>query len=107
MVSMKKIATVAAVIVFILLLTKIANQAPQEQLPGIAFSLKAQRVVKCSSDEITLVDAHDVLTHLYKGGKWPDCSTFHDGEVLDFYLSNGEKTYFLRDEETAWWRKAM
>ena len=51
---MKKIAVFAAVFAFILLLTKIANQLPPEPPPGTAFSLKAQHVVQCSPDEITL-----------------------------------------------------
>ena len=53
---MKKIAIFAAVFAFILLLTKIANQVPPEPPSGTAFSLKAQQVVQCSPDEITLVD---------------------------------------------------
>jgi hypothetical protein len=104
---MKKIAIVAAVFVFILLLTKIANQMPPEPPPGTAFSLKAQQVVECSPDEITLVDNHQTETHLVKDSSWPDCSVFSKDEVLDFYLSRGEKTEFLSDEKTTWWRKAM
>jgi hypothetical protein len=104
---MKKIAIFAAVFVFILLLTKIANQVPPEPPPGTAFSLKAQQVVQCTPNEITLVDNHQVETHLEKDSSWPDCSIFHKGDVLDFYLSRGEKTRFLSDEKTTWWRKAM
>jgi len=55
---MKRIATFAAAFVFILLLTKIANQVPAAPPPGTAFSLKAQRVIQCSETEITLVDNH-------------------------------------------------
>ena len=104
---MKKIAIFAAVFVFILLLTKIANQAPPEPLSGVAFSLKAQQVVECTPTEITLVDNHQTETHLDKDSSWPPCSSFQKGQVLDFYLSRGEKTRFLHDEQTAWWRKAM
>ncbi len=104
---MKKIATIAAVCVLILFLTKLANDAPPEPMPGIAFSLLAQHVVQCSPTEITLVDNHQVETHLDKDGSWPDCSTFQQGEVLDFYLSRGAQTRFLKMEPTAWWRKAM
>ena len=42
-----------------------------------------------------------------KDSSWPDCSTFQKGDVLDFHLSRGEKTKFLSDEKTAWWRKEM
>lgn len=104
---MKKIAIVAAVFVFILFLTKIANQIPPPPPAGYTFWLYAQQVVECSPTEITLVDNHQTETHLDKDDSWPQCSTFHHDDVLDFYLSRGEKTHFLRDEPTAWWRKAM
>jgi hypothetical protein len=105
--AMKKIAIVVAVFVFILLLTKIANQVPPPPPPGTAFSLKAQQVIECSPDDITLLDSHQAETHLEKGANWPDCSAFQKGEVLDFYLSRGARTEFLSDEKTAWWRKEM
>ncbi len=104
---MKKIAIFAAVFAFILLLTKIANQMPVDAPSGTAFSLKAQQVVECSPNEITLVDNHQKATHLEKDATWPDCSSFQKNQVLDFYLSRGEKTRFLSDEQTVWWRKAM
>lgn len=104
---MKKIVIFVAIAAFILLLTKIANQAPPEPQPGIAFSLRAQHVVQCSPDEITLVDPHQKATHLIKDASWPDCSTFQKDDVMDFYLSNGEKTKFLSLEHSAWWRKVM
>ena len=104
---MKRIAIFAAVFVFILLLTKIANQMPPEPPSGTAFSLKAQQVVECTPEEITLVDNHQTQTHLEKDTSWPDCAIFQKDEVLDFYLSRGEKTRFLSDEKTAWWRKGM
>ncbi|HEV2486461.1 MAG TPA: hypothetical protein VGT08_13085 [Terracidiphilus sp.] len=104
---MKRIAIFAAVFVFILLLTKIANQMPPEPPSGTAFSLKAQQVVECTPEEITLVDNHQTQTHLDKDTSWPDCSVFQKNDVLDFYLSRGEKTRFLSDEETTWWRKGM
>lgn len=104
---MKKIAIFAAVFAFILLLTKIANQMPPEAASGTAFSLKAQQVVQCSPVEITLVDNHQKATHLEKDASWPDCSVFQKDDVLDFYLSRGEKTRFLSFEKTIWWRKAM
>jgi len=104
---MKKIVTFAAVFVFILFLTKIANQMPPEPAPGAAFSLKAQKVVQCSSDQITLVDVHGGQTHLEKDESWPDCSEFTAGQVLDLYLSRGEKTHFISVDASPWWRKAM
>jgi hypothetical protein len=104
---MKKLAIFAAAFAFILLLTKIANQVPPEPPPGTAFSLKAQQVIQCSADEITLLDTHQKSTHLEKDNSWPDCSAFQKDQVLDFYLSRGEKTRFLSSEVTVWWRKAL
>lgn len=104
---MKKIAILAAAFAFILLLTKIANQVPPEPPPGTAFSLKAQQVIQCSAEEITLVDQHQKATHLLKDESWPDCSAFHKDVVLDFFLSRGDKTKFLSTEQTAWWRKSL
>lgn len=104
---MKKIAILAAAFVFILLLTKIANEVPPAAPPGTAFSLKSQQVVQCSSTEITLVDNHQVATHLTKDASWPDCAAFQKGQVMDFYLSRGDKTKFLSNEQTVWWRKAL
>jgi hypothetical protein len=103
----KKIAVFAAIGMFILLLTKIANQVPLEPLPGAAFALRAQTVIQCSADDITLIDSHSKATHLDKDSSWPDCSTFKSDEATDFYLSQGDKTHFLSEEESAWWRTAM
>ena len=106
---MKKIAIFAAAFVFILLLTKIANQVPPDPPPGTAFSLKAQKVIQCTPTEITLVDRNQTATHLYKDGSWPDCAVFtaDKDQVLDFYLSRGAKTTFLSFERTVWWRKSL
>ena len=105
---MKKILIVTAVFVFILLLAEIANQIPPPSPPGYDFWLYAQQVVECSPTEITLVNNHHTEVHLDKDEKsWPPCASFHKGDVLDFYLSRGENTHFLRDEPRAWWRKAM
>jgi|SRR5665213_2026675 len=104
---MKKIAIIVALVVLVILLTEIANQVPPDPPPGTTFSLKAQRVIECTPTEITFVDTHQVQTHLEKDSSWPDCSTFQKGEILDFYLSRGEKTHFQSRELTSWWRKAM
>lgn len=104
---MKKIVLLIAAFAFILLLTKIANQVPPEPPPGTTFALKAQQVIQCSADEITLVDVHQKSTHLIKDESWPDCSSFQKDVVMDFYLSRGDKTKFLSVEQTAWWRKAL
>ena len=104
---MKKIAIFAAAFALVLLLTKIANQMPPEPPSGTSFSLKAQQVIECTPDEITMVDNHQTSTHLQKDNSWPDCSDFHKDDVMDFYLSRGEKTRFLSSEKTIWWRKAM
>jgi len=101
----KKIAICVAAFVAILVLTKIANQVPPEAPSGTTFSLKAQRVIECTLDDITLVDMHDRPTPLQKDASLPDCSVFHKDDVLDFYLSRGEKTHFMSTEQTAWWRK--
>ncbi len=102
---MKKIAIFVAAFVAILVLTKIANQVPPEPPAGTTFSLKAQRVIECSTDDITLIDKHNSATNLLKDSSWPDCGVFHNDDVFDFYLSRGEKTHFLSIEKTAWWRK--
>ena len=104
---MKKIAIFAAAFALILLLTKIANQVPPEPPSGTAFSQTAQQVVQCSPEEITLVDNHQTETHLEKDVNWPDCAVFQKEDILDLYLSRGEKTRYLSSEKTIWWRKAM
>lgn len=104
---LKKIVVYAAVAFFILLLTKIANQAPREPTIGTAFSLKSQRVIQCSQDEITFIDNHFTTIHLMKDSSWPDCSSFEKDAALDFFLSQGERTHFISEEKTAWWRRAM
>lgn len=103
--DVKVIAVVAAVFVLILLLTKLANQAPPEPPTGYTFWIYAQQVVECTPTEITLVDRHQVETHFDKDSSWPDCSRFHKDDVLDFHLTRGEKTGYLSDEKTAWWRR--
>jgi hypothetical protein len=104
---MKRIAILVAVFAFILLLTKIANQVPPPAPPGTAFALKAQHVIQCSPSEITLVDGHNDRTHLEKDESWPDCSTYHPEDSLDFYLSRGGKTKYLSSEPSAWWRNVL
>ena len=104
---MKKILTIAAVFLFIVLLTNLANRIPAEDAPGTSFSLKAQQVVACSPNEIVLVDPHQKATRLDKDDSWPGCDSFRAGQTQDFYLSRGAKTHFLGFEKTAWWRKAM
>ena len=101
-------AVAAAVFVFILLLTKIANQVPPEPPAGIAFWMYAQHVVACTPTEITLVDTHQTQTSLEKdSNSWPDCSRFHKDDVLDFHLARGAKTRYLNSVKTEWWRKTM
>lgn len=104
---MKKIAIFAAVSVFILLLTKMANQMPAEPEPGANYTLRAQKVIQCSQAEVTLVDNHLTPTHLDIDSSWPDCSTFTKDESLDFFLTEGARTHFLKAEKTAWWRKPL
>jgi len=104
---MKKILIIAAVFLGIVLLTNLANRVPADNGSGISFSLKAQKVVACSSKEIVLVDPHQKATRLDKDDTWPDCSAFQPDTPEDFYLSRGAKTKFERRESTAWWRKAM
>jgi hypothetical protein len=104
---MKKIALITALVVLILLLTKIANEIPPEAPLGTTFVLRAQKVIECTPTEITLLGMHDVQTHLDKDDSWPACSIFSKDEVQDFYLSRGAKTHFQSKEPTSWWRKAM
>lgn len=104
---MKKIALFAAAFVFILVLTKIANNVPPDPPTGTAFWLKAEKVVQCSPTEITLVDPHDKASHLEKDESWPSCDSFTQDEFLDFKLARGEKTKFLSMEKTVWWRKSL
>jgi hypothetical protein len=103
---MKKIAAIAAVLVLVLLLTKIANQTPPESPSGYTFWMYAQHV-ECTPGDIALVDVHQTETHLEKDPSWPVCSTFQKDDVLDFHLTRGEKTKFLSDEKTAWRRKEL
>ena len=104
---MKKILIIAAVFLFIVVLTNLANRVPAEGAMGTSFSLKAQTVVACSQNEIVLVDPHQKATRLDKDASWPTCDAFRANQVQDFYLSRGAKTHFLGFEKTAWWRKAM
>jgi hypothetical protein len=104
---MKRILAIAAVFLFFILLTNLANRVPADGAPGTSFSLKAQKVVACSSKEIVLVDPHQNPTVLDKDASWPECAAFQSDQVQDFYLSRGAKTHFLGFEKTAWWRKAM
>lgn len=104
---MKKIAIVAAVFVFVLVLTKIANEMPSDPPSGTSFSLKAQRVVQCTPNEITLVNNHGQPTHLETDSDWPDCSTYQKDQPMDFFLSRGDKTHFISEEPTSWWRRTM
>ena len=105
--AMKKILIFGAVFAFIIVLTDVANRIPGDGARGTAFSLKAQKVVACSQNEIVLVDPHQTATRLDKDASWPDCSSFQADQVQDFYLSRGDKTHYLSNEKTAWWRKAM
>jgi hypothetical protein len=105
--AMKKILIVAAVFLFIVVLTDLANRVPADGATGTSFSLKGQTVVACNAKEIVLSDNHEKATRLDKDDSWPDCSTFQGQEVQDFYLSRGAKTHYLGADKTAWWRRAM
>jgi hypothetical protein len=104
---MKKILIVVAAFLLIVLLTNLANRIPADNTSGTSFSLKAQKVIACSANEIVLVDPHQKATRLDKDESWPECGVFESNQVEDFYLSRGAKTHFLGYEKTAWWRKAM
>jgi hypothetical protein len=106
-VVVKKILGIVALIALVLVLSDLANTVPTAPVEGTSFALKGQRVVACSDTEIVLVDSHQTATKLDKDGSWPDCSAFQANEVVDFFLSRGEKTHFISIERTAWWRKAM
>jgi hypothetical protein len=104
---MKKILGIVAVLVLVLVLSKLANTVPAGPTEGTSFTVKGAHVVACSQDEIVLVDQRQTATRLEKDGSWPDCAAFQANEVVDFFLSRGEKTHFIGIERTAWWRKAM
>ena len=78
------ILSIVAALLFMVFLTNLANRIPSEGASGTSFSLKAQRVIACSSKEIVLVDPHDTATRLEKDGSWPACSSFHGDQVQDF-----------------------
>jgi len=110
---MKAIIIFATIFALVLLLTKVANQMPPDPPAGIAFSLRAQKVIQCSETDITLVDTHDnKATHLEidgtrPHGSWPACSDYSADDVLDFYLTRGEKTHLASFEKTSFFRKVM
>jgi len=81
-------------VLMVIVLTKIANNTKSTENPGAAFWLEQQKVVECTTDEITLEDKHGSQTQLEKDESWPYCSLFQKDEVLDFQLSRGEKTHF-------------
>ena len=97
--------TLAVVVVVLLVwnLTKIANNTRVSDNPGSSFWLESQLVVQCSPDEITLADKRCLQTHLVKDDNWPDCSVFQKGVAVDLQLSRGEKTRFVKMQNTAWW----
>jgi len=103
----KKILGVFAILALVLVLSKLANNVPVGPTEGTSFTVKGAHVVACSQNEIVLVDQRQSATRLVKDGSWPDCSSFQANEVVDFFLSRGEKTHFIGIERTAWWRKAM
>ena len=103
---MKKILIIAAVFLFVVLLTNMANNAKVDEPYGYSFSLKAQKVVACNASEITLSDAHNNSTRLDKDDSWPDCSTFKPDQYDDYDLTRGAKTIYKKREKTAWWRKS-
>jgi hypothetical protein len=94
---------VVAVVLLFWNLTKIANNTRVPDSQGRSFWLEGQRVVQCSPDEITLVDKRGSQTHLLKDESWPDCFTFEKDAAIDFFLSRGEKTRFLKMQKSAWW----
>ena len=104
---MKRILSISAVMLFILVLSKLASNVAPPPPPGTVFALKAQRVIACSPTEIVLADEHNNTVRLDIDTSWPDCDSFQKNDILDFYLSRGDRTHFISDERTAWWRKVM
>ncbi len=104
---MKRILSISAVMLFILVLSKLASNVSPPPPPGTVFALKAQRVIACSTSEVVLLDEHNNSVRLDIDNSWPDCSSFQKNQLLDFYLSRGDRTHFISDEQTAWWRKVM
>ena len=99
----KALAGIVVVLV-IILLTKIANNSHAIDNAGATFWLEKQKVVACSPDEITFEDRRGSQTQLTKDNSWPACSEFQKDQVMDFQLSRGERTHFLKKQPSDWWR---
>jgi hypothetical protein len=95
---------VVVVVLLVIFLTKMANNTRITDNQGATFWLEKQKVVECTADEITLEDKRGSQTHLVKDDSWPFCTVFKKDEVLNFQLSRGEKTHFLKKQPADWWR---
>ena len=102
--ALPKALAVVVVVLLIIFLTKVVNNTQVAENPGTSFWLERQKVVACSPDEITLEDKRGMQTQLMKDQSWPLCSIFQADQVLDFQLSRGEKTHFLKLQPSSWWR---
>ena len=91
---MKRILIVTAAFLFIVVLTNLANRVPADGGQGTSFSLKAQKVVACSSNEIVLVDPHQKATRLDKDESWPECAAFQGNQVQDFTFRGARRPTF-------------
>ncbi|WP_420239128.1 hypothetical protein ACOBR2_05960 [Telmatobacter bradus] len=95
---------ILAVVLMVLLMSKIANDPHVGQTDNHSFWLSGQRVLQCSPTEITLIDNRYAQTHLLKDeNSWPDCSTFEGNQTLDLFLSRGEHTHFIKAQKSSWW----
>lgn len=93
-----------AVALAIGVMTKIANDPHMNQVDNRSFWLSGQRVLQCSASEITLIDKRYAQTHLLKDeNSWPDCSSFDNNQAIDFFLTHGEHTHFIKAKTSAWW----
>jgi hypothetical protein len=101
---MKKILMWTVVIVGVLFITKFANDVAQDVRPhGATFRMTKQKVVACSSGEITLSGPEGPTTD----NSWPACNTFESNTWYDLWLARGGTTGFITMEKSPWWRTAM
>lgn len=102
--TLPKGLAVVVVVLLVMVLTKIANSIKPSENRGSTFWLERRKVVECTLDEITLEDRRGSQTQLQKDDSWPLCTIFQKDEELDFQLSRGEKTHFVRSQLSGWWR---
>lgn len=102
--TLPKGMAVVVVVLLVMFLTKVANNTRTTDNQGATFWLNRQKVVECTAEEITLEDQRGSQIHLIKDASWPSCTEFHREEMLDFQLSRGERTHYVKYQPSGWWR---